>query len=260
MSNFCPWCGKQVEPSDLFCIYCGKQLEPNAPVAAEPAEVVPAPEPVMGSAPAESVVVATAMAAEPAMDTPPPAVATAEPPVPAPLADPIVAESAAEPLLKMSADVSSDASSIVADEPTPEILQEGADANGNIPESDSTVSPLSEFASDNFSDDEDEPTIVVPLEKCFLQRRQTGERIALDLPAVVGRGSRADARVKGNPTISRQHAQVYRREDDVYLICDLGSTNRTYVNGLVLASQGCAQVESGDTVGLGDEDFTFYVE
>jgi len=59
----------------------------------------------------------------------------------------------------------------------------------------------------------------------------------------VGRDETADIRVD-EPLVSRAHARVERR-GQVYVIVDLGSTNRTRVNGEVVAER---ELRHGDEV------------
>jgi hypothetical protein len=65
---------------------------------------------------------------------------------------------------------------------------------------------------------------------------------------VVGRGSACDL-VLSDLTVSRVHAEL-RREEDAWLLVDLGSLNGTRLNGWRLV--GPAQVRAGDEVSFGD--------
>jgi pSer/pThr/pTyr-binding forkhead associated (FHA) protein len=76
--------------------------------------------------------------------------------------------------------------------------------------------------------------------------RTDGSRVDFplgDLPLVVGRDEDADIRVD-EPLVSRAHARIEFRGDG-YAVLDLGSTNRTRVNGSVVAEQDLAH---GDEV------------
>lgn len=59
-----------------------------------------------------------------------------------------------------------------------------------------------------------------------------------DRPLVVGRDEDADIRVD-EPLVSRAHARIEPRESG-YAVLDLGSTNRTRVNGDVVAERDLA--------------------
>lgn len=83
-------------------------------------------------------------------------------------------------------------------------------------------------------------------------RRPRLPRLALPADAriryVVGRGSACDL-VLSDLTVSRVHAEL-RREDDQWLLVDLGSLNGTRLNGWRLV--GPAHVRTGDEISFGD--------
>jgi pSer/pThr/pTyr-binding forkhead associated (FHA) protein len=71
--------------------------------------------------------------------------------------------------------------------------------------------------------------------------RTDGSRVDFrlgDLPLVVGRDGDADIRVD-EPLVSRAHARIEPR-DGGYAVLDLGSTNKTRVNGHVVAERNLA--------------------
>ncbi|WP_182885933.1 DUF1707 and FHA domain-containing protein [Microbispora sp. H10885] len=68
---------------------------------------------------------------------------------------------------------------------------------------------------------------------------------------LVGRGSACDL-VLADLTVSRMHAEL-RRQDDSWLLVDLGSMNGTRLNGWRLV--GPAAVRAGDEVAFGDCEF-----
>lgn len=45
-----------------------------------------------------------------------------------------------------------------------------------------------------------------------------------------------------------------------YYAMDLGSTNRTYVNGAVIPPNQKIEIKSGDCISVSDEEFTFEVK
>ena len=66
-----------------------------------------------------------------------------------------------------------------------------------------------------------------------------GQQMELsDVPIIIGRASEC-ALSMPHPSVSRQHCRIWR-EADRYLIEDLGSTNRTYLNGKPLRVPSCA--------------------
>ncbi|MEZ0074335.1 hypothetical protein ABH927_003695 [Planotetraspora sp. GP83] len=83
-------------------------------------------------------------------------------------------------------------------------------------------------------------------------RRPRLPRLALPVDSriryVVGRGSACDL-VLADLTVSRVHAEL-RRENDSWLLVDLGSMNGTRLNGWRLV--GPARVRAGDEVSFGD--------
>lgn len=75
----------------------------------------------------------------------------------------------------------------------------------------------------------------------------------LDGPIIVGRSPDADVHVN-EVAISNEHARL-EQTDAGFTLCDLGSTNGTYVNGQRLV--GTVVLVSGDAVRMGSTTFTF---
>ena len=76
--------------------------------------------------------------------------------------------------------------------------------------------------------------------------KRDGDRVEFPLvasPMLVGRDETAEIRVD-EPLVSRAHARIERR-GDAYVVCDLGSTNLTRVNGEVVAER---ELRHGDEV------------
>lgn len=97
----------------------------------------------------------------------------------------------------------------------------------------------------------------------FVQRREpevwawltspTGDHLPLmHWESLIGRGTGCDVRLD-YPTISRNHAVLKRFDDGSWLICDLGSTGGTKLNG---GSVLAAAVHFGDIISLAGVDFT----
>jgi len=81
-----------------------------------------------------------------------------------------------------------------------------------------------------------------------------GQQIELgDRPVIIGRSSDC-ALAMPHPSVSRQHCRIWR-EDDRYLIEDLGSTNRTYLNGKAITR---AELRDGDQISVGNNAIKFF--
>jgi pSer/pThr/pTyr-binding forkhead associated (FHA) protein len=82
-----------------------------------------------------------------------------------------------------------------------------------------------------------------------------GEEFDLDSrPLTVGRGAQNDVSIEGDEFASARHVRVEPRRDGVW-VSDVGSTNGTYVNG-VLIDQPRKLVE-GDVVRIGETELRF---
>ena len=82
-----------------------------------------------------------------------------------------------------------------------------------------------------------------------------GLQIALhDEPIVVGRSSESGLALP-HPSVSRQHCRIWR-EDVRFLIEDLGSTNRTFLNGKAVIKD---ELHDGDQIMVGNNAIKFFV-
>ena len=80
----------------------------------------------------------------------------------------------------------------------------------------------------------------------------------LSFPAVVGKLRGCDLRISGNPTVSRKHARLLHA-DNSFAVEDLGSTNKTFVQGYE-AKPGIPMVLSeGDVVCFSDAAFKVHL-
>ena len=73
------------------------------------------------------------------------------------------------------------------------------------------------------------------------------ETLAMDEGLVIGRDEGADI-IIDDPAISRFHARIAHNQEGWHII-DLGSSNRTFVNGDPIQE---SRLESGDNIGIGD--------
>lgn len=91
-----------------------------------------------------------------------------------------------------------------------------------------------------------------------LIRVKTNEKIPLVKPVVrLGRARGfVDFCIQDNPAVSQSHANVFNRSG-VCFITDTNSTNHTYVNGVMLSAGVEKQLNEGDKIHLGNEEFEF---
>jgi diguanylate cyclase (GGDEF)-like protein len=75
-----------------------------------------------------------------------------------------------------------------------------------------------------------------------------------DEPVIIGRASECTLALQ-HPSVSRQHCRIWR-EDGRFLIEDMGSTNKTYVNGQPVDR---AELRDGDQIGVGNNAIKFFV-
>lgn len=73
----------------------------------------------------------------------------------------------------------------------------------------------------------------------------------------IGRSSRCDIPVKGNTNISRKHA-CFHTQKEACFISDLGSTNKTFVDGRELAANTPTELKRGTKFKLADEEFILH--
>ncbi len=92
----------------------------------------------------------------------------------------------------------------------------------------------------------------------YLVRRSNGERIVIDKEVFkLGKDAAcADYVVDNNPTISRNHADIERREDGFYAR-DKGSLNHTFVDGKKVKPEEPVKLTKGSLLQLSDEVFEF---
>lgn len=91
-----------------------------------------------------------------------------------------------------------------------------------------------------------------------LLRKSNGEKIALTKAEfTIGKERRrVDYCISDNNSVSRTHAKIRMRAGKFY-ICDLGSTNCTYVNGAKLTPNQDQPLNRGDKIKISDEEFEF---
>lgn len=119
-----------------------------------------------------------------------------------------------------------------------------------------------ENSDDGSSEDMETETVeeTEDREHCFLYRRKDQSVYELDQNVIrIGKASDNEIPVYDNPAVSRVHA-IIRRYEGGYVICDNGSTNHTFVNGVVLVGEQNKKLSAGDRILLGNEEFVFKVQ
>ncbi len=113
-------------------------------------------------------------------------------------------------------------------------------------------------------EDENETTL---LEECVndvhypsLCRVVNDESISVNKPVFrLGKEkSYVDYFVTNNTAVSRSHADIITRGTR-YFVIDLNSKNHTYINGQMIPVQTETQINNGDRLRLGNEEFIFYI-
>jgi pSer/pThr/pTyr-binding forkhead associated (FHA) protein len=85
-----------------------------------------------------------------------------------------------------------------------------------------------------------------------------GEQSELEKELVIGRSTEGFGALKGDPEISRRHAQISRTDEGRLYISDLGSTNGTFVNGEQVTRE--VELRDLDQVRIGDTEFRFELD
>jgi len=98
-------------------------------------------------------------------------------------------------------------------------------------------------------------------QSAYLLRKRTGEKIAINKELFrLGKDAACvDYVVGGNPTISRNHADIVHKKNGYY-VKDKGSLNHTFVDGKKLEAQKPVKLEPGSLLQLADEVFELIQE
>lgn len=94
----------------------------------------------------------------------------------------------------------------------------------------------------------------------YLIRTLNNERIDINKPIFrIGKEKQyVDYFISSNPAISRSHCDIITKNNRYYVI-DRNSTNHTYVNGTIVASENEVELFSGTKLKLANEEFIFYI-
>lgn len=92
----------------------------------------------------------------------------------------------------------------------------------------------------------------------YLVRKKTGEKVLINRNIFkLGKDEQyVDYCIKGNPTVSRNHADIVRKQDGFYVV-DKGSLNHTFLNGKLIEPKKAQKLKKGDLVQIADEVFEF---
>ena len=91
-----------------------------------------------------------------------------------------------------------------------------------------------------------------------LYGRERGSRIDLrTLPVTIGKAQSFADVVLDDPSVSRVHARIYKGEEGGIEIRDLGSTNGTRINGVVIPPNEKVRVQRGDEVKFGNLEYEY---
>lgn len=129
----------------------------------------------------------------------------------------------------------------------------GPGREGTVPEHPKEVSEedsLSERCTENKG--------MQPLKKAYIKRCRTNEKVLIDKKVFKIGTERdfVDYCVNGNPTISRNHANIVLEKDEYYIV-DMNSKNHTAVNGRMLNGAEKVKLIHGSRIQLSDELFEF---
>lgn len=103
----------------------------------------------------------------------------------------------------------------------------------------------------------DTSTTILGDETRIILTRQDGEEFKLsEFPVCVGKGSAADFIISGDESMSRKHFCIHEYGDDGFVIEDLNSSNKTYLNGNVLDTEELVVLNSGDVIKAGKTELT----
>lgn len=85
-------------------------------------------------------------------------------------------------------------------------------------------------------------------QRVYLYRIDNNEKIAISKPSfIIGKNGICDYVIHGNNAISRQHAEINLKNNNVYII-DRKSTNKTFVNGREIEPGKPVLIANGDEI------------
>lgn len=123
----------------------------------------------------------------------------------------------------------------------------------NVPDGTTVISEASSLQNENMGSD---LSTTVLNNSVTLVAKDGTEYCVEELPKTVGKGSAADCIIPGDEAISRVHVTIHNYNNDGYVIEDMNSTNKTYLNGNPLEPEELVVLNDGDNLKLGKSEFT----
>jgi len=97
-------------------------------------------------------------------------------------------------------------------------------------------------------------------QRIYLYRIDNNEKIAISKPSfIIGKNGICDYVIHGNNAISRQHAEINLKNNNVYII-DKKSTNKTFVNGREIEPGKLVSIVNGDEIKLANIRLKLIIE
>jgi pSer/pThr/pTyr-binding forkhead associated (FHA) protein len=92
----------------------------------------------------------------------------------------------------------------------------------------------------------------------YILRVKNNEKIKIEgQEFTIGKKNESvDYCISDNPTVSRVHAKIIKRENQYYIM-DMGSTNHTYVDGTQAPANLEVPLRNGAKIRISNEEFVF---
>lgn len=272
IQRFCMGCGKPLREGDKFCLNCGTPvgsvpLKNGKQAPRKAGQQPPLRGPVPQQRPQGAPRQATAVM--PPQRPPVPSQVPARPQVPTQQRPMGAPQPKQQPSPQQWAPAASPQGQRGMTQPWQRPAGAAAAPQGGAPRvpyvpptGDEITSVLDEDMGHGMGNDE-QTTVLASTLQVTLERKRTGETYQLNLPCVVGKGSAADCRIPNNTAISRRHVRISSDETTGgaphVVVEDLGSLNKSQLNGDPLKSGIPRALLDGDLLTLADESFLVHV-
>lgn len=102
----------------------------------------------------------------------------------------------------------------------------------------------------------DKDTTILGDDTKVILTRQDRQEFKLSIfPVCLGKGSAADCIMDGDESMSRQHACIHENGNEGFVIEDMNSSNKTYLNGNPLEPEELVVINDGDEIKMGSSIF-----